>query len=962
MSDSPHARVVGRDTELSRLGAAIEDAAAARATSVIVTGDHGIGKTAVCLAATDPAQRPATHRLVVSCPPLRTLASGLTPLRTALRRTTVSPALTRTCLARMDEGDPVRAIEDWVEDVVAHATLVVVVDDLQWADSTLRDLVAYLLAGPAERRLAVLVTACTAELPVGHPLHDWLADVVRMPGVGVLEIGRLPRDAIETQLADLLGSRPHQSLVDEIYLAGGGNPYLTQLLAQGLPATARHLPEEHPADLVAAVMGHWHRCSRPTRALVCLLAVTGPLPTSMLGDAAAELGWPTDIAASLAEAEAAGLLAATGERNWFRHPLQATIIERPIAAEDRRAWHLVLARLGDRAAEGATPTLETAIAQAQRHDQAGSPADAYHWAMRAWQLRGGANTPELRQVLRRAVDLRDRAPDATETIAELWQRLRLLAAEAGALAAELEAVEALLAAADPQRQPLEAAELMVRRMLVRSSLAIEFFSMEQMEQAVALAAGHPDSWQLAYAEAEVAHVATWRQDPRAAEFAERALTRARSAGHPGALSHALTAAAIVALNADRAEEARRLAGEGLAAAAAARDWWAFVHAVMWESNALPDGWGWGDAAYLSHRRAELAALGGPLPYVLQIGAVEAEVKLELGDWESCQRLLREVLVADPAPFADLRCRLCLALLAAYQGRPAEALAHVARARELIAERQVFANVSLEATWATALLEAGRPAEAYAVAVAAAGVAGFPVDRSERLMPLAARALADQAVAARDRRGDDGEILAAVADLRQRFPTVIDAEPASGLLRPRRVAAMQAWYEAETARARGEDDEPTLWVATRDRCETGELPWLDAYACWRAADALLGRGATGRAEGARQLRAGYDLARRLGAESLRLSLESLARLAHLPLVAAEAHPSRGAAELPGLTPREREILDLLCHGLTYADIARTLVISEKTVSSHVSNLLRKTGTASRVELTRLADRVAHAAEI
>jgi DNA-binding CsgD family transcriptional regulator len=46
---------------------------------------------------------------------------------------------------------------------------------------------------------------------------------------------------------------------------------------------------------------------------------------------------------------------------------------------------------------------------------------------------------------------------------------------------------------------------------------------------------------------------------------------------------------------------------------------------------------------------------------------------------------------------------------------------------------------------------------------------------------------------------------------------------------------------------------------------------------------------------------------------------------------------------------------LAQGLTYAEIARTLVISEKTVSSHVSNLLRKTGTASRVELIRLLRR-------
>jgi DNA-binding NarL/FixJ family response regulator len=43
------------------------------------------------------------------------------------------------------------------------------------------------------------------------------------------------------------------------------------------------------------------------------------------------------------------------------------------------------------------------------------------------------------------------------------------------------------------------------------------------------------------------------------------------------------------------------------------------------------------------------------------------------------------------------------------------------------------------------------------------------------------------------------------------------------------------------------------------------------------------------------------------------------------------------------------------GRTYREIARALVLSEKTVSAHISNMLRKTGTASRTELAQLAHR-------
>lgn len=55
----------------------------------------------------------------------------------------------------------------------------------------------------------------------------------------------------------------------------------------------------------------------------------------------------------------------------------------------------------------------------------------------------------------------------------------------------------------------------------------------------------------------------------------------------------------------------------------------------------------------------------------------------------------------------------------------------------------------------------------------------------------------------------------------------------------------------------------------------------------------------------------------------------------------------------MTPRENEIVAHLVAGRTYAEIAEALVVSEKTVSSHVSNVLRKTGTKNRVELAIMA---------
>jgi DNA-binding NarL/FixJ family response regulator len=62
---------------------------------------------------------------------------------------------------------------------------------------------------------------------------------------------------------------------------------------------------------------------------------------------------------------------------------------------------------------------------------------------------------------------------------------------------------------------------------------------------------------------------------------------------------------------------------------------------------------------------------------------------------------------------------------------------------------------------------------------------------------------------------------------------------------------------------------------------------------------------------------------------------------------------GDAELNELTPREREVLQLIARGYMYKEIAARLNLSAKTIESHVSSVLRKLQLASRHELTRWA---------
>jgi DNA-binding NarL/FixJ family response regulator len=68
----------------------------------------------------------------------------------------------------------------------------------------------------------------------------------------------------------------------------------------------------------------------------------------------------------------------------------------------------------------------------------------------------------------------------------------------------------------------------------------------------------------------------------------------------------------------------------------------------------------------------------------------------------------------------------------------------------------------------------------------------------------------------------------------------------------------------------------------------------------------------------------------------------------------AHPPAGG-DLASLTPREREVLALLGRGMSNRQLADTLVVSEKTVKTHVSNILMKLDVHDRTQAALLAVR-------
>lgn len=943
--------LAGRLLEQEQLAALLDRAAAGEAQTILIGGSAGVGKTTLVTATTSGRSASVAAG---ACLPLVSVTVPFMAIRAAMA-SVPDRGHSRdadTVMAGDESAVPGR-FDGWLDDLCARAPVVLVVEDLHWADRFTLDTLMYVSAGPVSRRLAVVLTMRHDELGDGHRLQRWLADTRRLPRF--TEVTLDPFDRLETaeQLSGLLGELPHQALVEDVFRRSGGNPLLTRLLAAGLAAHARRVADTIPSNLRSAVLHSWFGLPQQTREVVTILAVgSRPMRPAELSVVAGEDA--ATLRDHLSTAVAAGVLESARDGTfWFRHPLNAEVLEEAVPVDVRGRWHAAFADLLESGLEAESGADVSAVAE--HRYRAGDLTAAYRWALRAasWHDTEGANAESVR-MLRRALALREQV-NATESVDELLARIRRAAANAGMYEEELRAVDAILTRTSPAAQPGKVAELLVRRAHLHFSTGRAFLDQEDLREAVRLSASDPTSREHALALAVLAEAELWHRNDDGIEHAKVALRIARAAGDDRALTFALSANAVAALSGGDAAAGVRFAKEAVDAGLRSRDWWGCTDAIFWEANCT-DTWSTAEPTRaMSSGRERLAKAGAPHAYLAWLASAEAACWLDIGAWQECAARIRETLASDPGVIADVSARLAAARLAVWQGRQREAEQHLARADELFAQRSGFLAFHFDVARAEVRLGARDPEGAYVAALAGLSVPGATADKCEWLVPLAARALADQAEAARD-AGDAPSVALSLADeLQAAHPAVVrdfgfDAFPSY----ERQCQALDDLYAAEHSRARAEPDEGDLWAVAADSLESEGLAWECAYACRRGADALLSRGGD-RVRGTTLLRRGLTKAEALAAEPLLAELQALALRARVSTRHAVATPDGAASSSVRVTPREREILALLVSGRTYGEIATELVISEKTVSSHVSNLLAKTGTSNRVELAGYADR-------
>ena len=950
-SDIPSGDVfVGRVDEVGELSAALASARAGTGRAVLITGDAGVGKTRLAQHAASRAEDVLV--LTGTCLPLATLNVPLLPLRMVVRRSLGT--------------DPAEEFDGWLAERCAERPVALVVDDLQWADQATLDVLMWVVAGLPARRLALLMTVRRGEVGPGHPLARWLSDVRRLPGFTELALGPLDPEETRAQLRGLLGDEPHDTLVREVHGRTGGNAYLNELLVTGLPPTATCLDEGLlPDTLVSAVLRPWHQLSPPARELSRVVAVGGRVARGQALEDAFRLAGVDEPGPLLRECVDAGLLEAVdGDGYWFHHPLQAEALEASLSHPERQRLHASYAQALQSRLSPTGPDLDSLVLVADHLHRADDAEAAYTWACRAAAAaEDGQAWASLVRMLRRMIEVRSLVQQPSETPTDLWSRLRVAAERDGDLDTELDATEALLD--DGDLGPLDEAELVVRRQHLRFMKGLGFFDRGELARATQLSAAEPGSWQHAFALAESAHAGLWADDPDAPALAAEALTRARTAGHPRALAYALAANAMHAVYLSHVADAETWGAEAVACAARSGDGFAFGHAAMWEANSVGGNADPRWTARVAGRRQQLIELGLPHPYIAWLATGEAQGQLQRGEWRTCQSLLRYALGRTPGALVDVAARLRAAQLAAFQGRVREAEGHLARADELFGETSTFLPFEFDATRAMVRIAAGDARGCVTAALVGTSNPGVPPTQCEWLMPLAARGLADLAEDCRDALEDPQPVLDELDELERRFPHPI-ADAGGDEFYDRELAAFDALYAAERARARLDPDRADAWVRAAESLRD-LLPWEECYASWRLAEALFDQGTAHRTEAVAALRRAHLLGRQLAAQPVLDQVTALARTARVPVAdpvlpsvvsGATAAGTDRVGDAAHLTGREREVLAHIVAGRTYGEIARELVLSEKTVSSHVSHLLTKTGTANRIDLARWATRRAH----
>ena len=176
------------------------------------------------------------------------------------------------------------AIAELLGAVAQRRRLVLVVEDVHWADAATLDCLTFLTRARRDPALTVVVTCRSDEAPLEPQVTDWLTQVRGRGGVAEVRLGPLSREEVAEQVAELAGSPAPALVVDELYARAEGNPFFTEQLVAAASPEGVLDSAGLPARLAELLVARAGRCGGSARTVLSALAVAGrPLGEDLLG-------------------------------------------------------------------------------------------------------------------------------------------------------------------------------------------------------------------------------------------------------------------------------------------------------------------------------------------------------------------------------------------------------------------------------------------------------------------------------------------------------------------------------------------------------------------------------------------------------------------------------------------------------------------------------------------------------